>query len=345
MAHTLPAEWHEQSAILMTWPHKETDWLPWLEAIEQTYIEIISNILTFEPVVVACHDETIQQRVLGLFSDNKFPHKLHTFIAPCNDTWARDHGPITLIEDDSTLVLDYTFNAWGAKYHANLDDMITQQLIQQPFVNLADYQRQDLVLEGGSIESDGNGTVLTTEICLLNENRNPSMSKAQIEHALKSQLNMQQVIWLSAGHLPGDDTDAHIDTLARFSPDGIVYVTDDKPNSNAYAALKIMEQELKNARNVEGKPYRLYALPSPTPVLNDEGEPLPATYANFLIINGAVLVPTYNDANDEKALQVIQQAFPSHTIIGINCRTVIEQFGSLHCLTMQLPKGLIHVDQ
>lgn len=344
MTYKLPAEWHEQSAIQLTWPHSNTDWQPWLADIESTYVDIVNAITQFQPVVIACHDSSLEQAINKRFSTLNHPHRIKTFIAPCNDTWARDHGPITLVNDEGeTKVLDFTFNAWGAKYDANLDDQINLHLIQQPFVNLQQYQNVDFVLEGGSIESDGRGTLLTTEICLLNKNRNHQLSKQQIEDALKEVFHLDNVIWLSQGHLPGDDTDAHIDTLARFTPLGIAYVTCDDTSADAYTALETMEQELKVATDAEGKSYTLFPLPSPKPIYNDDGEPLPATYANFLVINGAVLVPTYGDEQDQVAINTMQSAFPEHKIIAINCRTVIEQYGSLHCLTMQLPKGLIHV--
>lgn len=343
MTFRLPAEWHPQSAIMLTWPHQGTDWQPWLTEIQNTYLNIIAQVSRFQSVVVACHDEQ-NKRFLGQqLNDLPLAHPVHLFIAPSDDTWARDHGPITLVNDQGeTKILDFTFNAWGDKYQANLDDKITQALIQQPFVQLQQYQNIDFVLEGGSIESDGRGSLLTTEICLLNPNRNPDLKKSDIEATLKTLFKVSNVIWLSQGHLPGDDTDAHIDTLARFTPTGIAYVTSEDHSDPSYAALKVMESELIAARDIDGQPYTLFPLPSPAPIMNVEGEPLPATYANFLIINQAVLVPTYQDRNDQLALDVLQRAFPEHQIIGIDCRTVIQQFGSLHCLTMQLPQGLIH---
>lgn len=343
MSYTLPAEWQPQSAIQLTWPHANTDWHPWLAEIETTYLEIVKAIVQFQHLVIACHDTNVQQHVIQMLSNSQIGmDNVHLFIAPCNDTWARDHGPITLInEQGDTKLLDFTFNAWGAKYQANDDDKITFNLIQQPFVHLQDYHKVDLVLEGGSIESDGQGTLLTTEICLLNENRNPTLSKSQIDEALKAWLGMSNIIWLQDGYLPGDDTDAHIDTLARFTPRGIAYVTNEDTKATNYAALKKMEQQLISAKNAKGQPYQLFPLPSPAPITNRHHEPLPATYANFLVINNAVLAPVYQDDNDDLALSILQQAFPEHQIIAIDCRTVIEQFGSLHCLTMQLPKGLI----
>lgn len=340
----LPAEWHTQSAVLLTWPHADTDWQPWLSQIEKTYGEIASAISRFQLVVIACHNKQIETSVLTQLANLEIDlTKIRTFIAPCNDTWARDHGPITITnEQGESCICDFTFNAWGNKYQANLDDLITTSLIQQEFCQLQNYRNIDLILEGGSIESDGRGTLLTTEKCLLNPNRTNELSKEELEQGLIEVLGVKQVHWLSHGYLPGDDTDAHIDTLARFSPDGIVYVSASENNNDEVSTeLNKMAAELAELTDVEGNKYQLYPLPMPKPVINQEGEPLPATYANYLIINGAVLVPTYNDEADQIALDVIAQAYPDREIIGIDCRTVIEQFGSLHCLTMQLPKDLI----
>lgn len=343
MPLSLPAEWHQQSAVLLTWPHADTDWQPWLADIETTYTQLVAAIIRFELVVIACHNKAVETSVLKQLSELELDlSRVRTFIAPCNDTWARDHGPITITnEQGQHCICDFTFNAWGDKYQSSLDDLITTHLIQQEFCQLQQYQNIDLILEGGSIESDGRGSLLTTEICLLNPNRNNDMDKAQLEQALIEVLGVEQVLWLQYGHLPGDDTDAHIDTLARFSPDGIVYVSANSESDEHFDQLSKMEQEIAALKDAEGQAYQLYPLPMPAPIHNQQGEPLPATYANYLVINGAVLVPVYNDAQDDNALAVIARAYPGREIIAIDCRTVIEQFGSLHCLTMQLPKDLI----
>ena len=343
MSLSLPAEWDKQSAILLTWPHSETDWKPWLQKIEQTYGEITAAISRFQIVVIACHNKQIETSVLTQLSNLEVDlTKIRTFIAPCNDTWARDHGPITLTNPQGdSCICDFTFNAWGNKYQANLDDLITTSLIQQPFCQLQNYRNIDLVLEGGSIESDGNGTLLTTEKCLLNSNRCNELSKDELEQALIEVLGVKQVHWLKYGYLPGDDTDAHIDTLARFCPNGIVFVAPSEETNQVNSELTQMVDEISNLRDIDGKLYQQYPLPIPKAIYNEDNEPLPATYANYLVINGAILVPTYQDENDQVALNVIAKAYPDREIIGIDCRTVIEQFGSLHCLTMQLPQELI----
>lgn len=344
MAYTLPAEWAKQSAIMLTWPHQETDWSPFLSDIESVYMQLAKHITEQQLLVLACHNESIKLHVNELLKNADINlEKVRWFIAPCNDTWARDHGPLTLTDEDgNTQLLDFTFNAWGAKYESNFDNDITSHLVQQDFCRPTLSSKHSLILEGGSIESDGNGTLLTTTKCLLNPNRNAHLSQHQIEQELKTALGMDKVIWLEHGHLAGDDTDAHVDTLARFAPEGIVYVQCTDKNDPHYIALNKMEQQLVKATDKDNTPYTLFPLPMPNAKVDDNGELLPATYANYLIINNAVLVPTYNDENDETALRIIGLAHPKRIIIGVDCSTVIKQFGSLHCLTMQIPADVIH---
>ena len=343
MSFYLPAEWHPQSAVQLTWPHQTTDWAPILEDILQVYLHLSKHITERQLLLVSFHNDEVKQDAEQRLSDFGVDlTRVRSFVAPSNDTWARDHGPITLIDNNGDAkVLDFNFNAWGSKYESNFDDQITMQLIQQPFVEFSGYENIDMVLEGGSIESDGHGTLLTTEKCLLNENRNPDMSKDEIEAALKQVFDAKRVLWLQHGFLSGDDTDAHIDTLARLAPQGIVYVSCTDPSDPHYDELKAMEAELERFTDNNGQSYTLFPLPWPKPIFDDDGSPLPATYANYLIINDAVLVPTYNDENDATALEIIGRAHPNRDIIGVDCTAVIKQFGSLHCLTMQLPKGLI----
>ncbi len=344
MSFYLPAEWHPQSAVQLTWPHQTTDWAPILADILQVYLHLSKHITERQLLLVSFHNDEVKQDAEQRLSDFGVDlTRVRSFVAPSNDTWARDHGPITLIDNNGDAkVLDFNFNAWGSKYESNFDDQITMQLIQQPFVEFSGYQNIDMVLEGGSIESDGHGTLLTTEKCLLNENRNPDMSKGEIEAALKQVFDAKRVLWLQHGFLAGDDTDAHIDTLARLAPQGIVYVSCTDPSDPHYDELKAMEAELERFTDNNGQAYTLFPLPWPKPIFGDDGSPLPATYANYLIINDAVLVPTYNDENDATALEIIGRAHPNRDIIGVDCTAVIKQFGSLHCLTMQLPKGLIN---
>ena len=259
---------------------------------------------------------------------------------PTNDTWARDHGFISLVDDQGhRRLLDYRFNGWGEKFPADLDNAINRQLYDQGRLQGEYTDCLDFVLEGGSIESDGKGTVFTTSCCLLAPHRNQPMTKAEIEERLKHDLHVQRVLWIDHGELIGDDTDGHIDTLVRICPDDtLLYIGCDDPQEAHYEALRLMEEQLQTFRTLEGQPYRLLKLPLPRAIIF-EGERLPATYANFLVINGAVLCPTYNQPDlDAIALEQIGKAFPDREIIGIDCLSIIKQHGSLHCCTMQYPR-------
>ena len=343
MSYRLPAEWEAQDAVMLTWPHGDTDWRPFLTEVNKTYVEIATAITARQQLVLVFHSEELQQQILSLLSDaNVDLAKVHCVIANTNDTWARDHGPISVYQDEKLVALDFTFTGWGNKYAANFDNEINSHVFANLLNADASSQKVALVLEGGGIESDGQGTLLTTSECLLNENRNPELSKQDIEAQLADLFGTRHFLWLNNGYLAGDDTDSHIDTLARLAPnDAIVYVGCDDASDEHYDALFAMKQELAEFKTQQGTPYTLHELPWPTAKFSVDGDRLPATYANYLIINGAVLVPTYQDVNDEKALEVIQQAHPEHKVIGIDCLSLIQQFGSLHCITMQLPNGFL----
>ena len=250
-----------------------------------------------------------------------------------NDTWARDHGFITVEEFDGTKVLlDFQFNGWGQKFAAELDNQINRHLYEQGLVEGRYESHLDFVLEGGSIESDGRGTIFTTRCCLMAPHRNQPLTQQQIDERLKQYLGAERVVWLEHGSLIGDDTDGHIDTLVRICPDDtIIYTGGDGDHPD----LDAMERELQTLRTLDGRPYRLLKLPLPRPIY-DDGDRLPATYANYLVVNGAVLVPTYNQPDlDQEAMRVVGLAYPDREIVGIDCRPVIRQHGSLHCCTMQ----------
>jgi len=261
--------------------------------------------------------------------------------AKSNDTWARDFGPITLLSDEvpSPFLLDYKFNGWGLKFASDKDNLITRELYGSGVLHGNLINKLSFVLEGGSIESDGNGTILTTSNCLLSPNRNGGLSKKEIEHQLLTDFNADRILWLDYGYLAGDDTDSHIDTLARFAPnDTILYVKSYIPEDEHNDALSAMERQLREFRTLDGKPYKLIGLPLPEPISDENGKRFPATYANFLIFNNAVLMPTYSQKeNDMLAEKILREAFPGHQIIPIDCRALIRQHGSLHCMTMQLP--------
>ena len=333
----LPAEWEAQSAILLAWPHENTPWAPHLEEVRHTYFEIIKTILKFEPVILVTPDMIQTQ----LIRRNITSKKLFIYEIPGNDTWARDFGPITVFRDGKPALMDFTFNGWGCKYPAEKDNMISANLHKLGIFGKTKLESVSFVLEGGSIESDGSGTILASTKCLLNPNRNRGLSKRQIEEKLEALLGAKRILWLEHGYIEGDDTDSHIDTLARFANENtIIHVACDNTNDVHYRELKLMEKDLKSLRTVSGRPYRLVSLPWPDAKYDDEGHRLSATYANFLIMNDAVLVPTYRDRKDSTALKSVQDAFPDRKIIGINCLPLIRQHGSLHCVTMQLPSGV-----
>jgi agmatine deiminase len=340
MKRRLPAEWEEQDGVLLAWPHAESDWQPVLHLVEPVFIEIARQISLVEQVVVVApgyHDVQLRLAKAGAKMANVRLHGIGT-----NDTWARDFGPITVLEEGRPKILDFGFNGWGLKFAANLDNLITGRLHHAGAFGATPFATVGLILEGGSIESDGAGTILTTAQCLLSPNRNPPMSREAIEAALAGLLGADRFLWLENGFLAGDDTDSHVDTLARLAPnDTIAYVACDDPADEHYQALKAMEKELQGFRTRGGGPYRLLPLPWPRAVFDEEGNRLPATYANFLVINGAVLVPTYRDENDGTALTTMATAFPGRRIIGIDCTPLILQHGSLHCVTMQIPKGVL----
>ena len=313
-AYRLPAEWEPQSGVQLTWPHAKTDWAPMLSEVTKTYEEMAREIRRREPLLI-----------VG---------------PPTNDTWARDHGFISLVP---SLLLDFCFNGWGEKFPAQQDNAINRRLYEDGSVKGEYVDHLDFVLEGGSIESDGKGTIFTTSCCLLAPHRNQPLTKEQIEERLKEYLYADRVLWIDHGQLTGDDTDGHIDTLVRIAPDDtLLYVGCDDPQDEQYEGLRLMEEQLRTFRTIDGKPYTLKKLPMPRPIFDEDGQRLPATYANFLIINGAVLCPTYAQPDlDAEALHIIGEAFPDREIVGIDCHSLIKQHGSLHCCTMQFPIGVL----
>ncbi len=339
----LPPEWALQSAVQLTWPHAGSDWAPILHEVEPVFVAIAAAIARFEQVVIACHDAAVRAHVAGLLRGARVPETgTRLYTAPANDSWARDHGPIAVLCRDQATLLDFGFNGWGGKYPYDLDNRITRALHSQGAFGNTPIERVNLILEGGSIEVDGQGTLLTTERCLLAPTRNPRHTRAQIEKELAELLGLTRFLWLKNGTLAGDDTDSHIDTLARLcDPNTIAYVTCDDPADEHYAELKAMEAELGAFRTAAGQPYRLVPLPWPGAKFDEHGARMPATYANFLIINDAVLVPTYEDPADRVALDRLRDCFPGRAVIGIDCLPLIAQHGSLHCVTMQIPAGVL----
>jgi agmatine/peptidylarginine deiminase len=335
-----PAEWEPQSAVMVAWPHGGTDWAPRLESVEATYVGLVAAIARFQPVLVCVADAALRERASGLLASAGAALDRITFlVVEYDDTWLRDSGPITLLEGSGFLLLDFHFTAWGGKFEAGQDDQLVARLHASGKLRAARHQRVDFALEGGAIETDGAGTLLSTWRCL--HERHPDLGRTEITDALQSALAQRRTLWLEYGYLEGDDTDAHIDTLARFAAaDAIVFQGCDDPADAHFPELQAMAAEIAKLRTAQGQPYRLFPLPWAKPVL-DAGRRLAASYANFLIINGAVLMPAYGDAADAPAAAVLARAFPGREIVPIDCRPLIWQNGSLHCVTMQLPEGLL----
>lgn len=339
----LPAEWEPQDAVLLTWPHKNSPWDWILDDVVELYEALATVISDFADVIIAIPEDQVEDVRKRLEVMGAPLEYIHFYPCDSNDCWARDHGPLTVETPEGFKLLDFTFNGWGNKFPHDLDDQISRKLFAQNAFPCAQLESHEWVLEGGSIEVDGEGTLLTTSSCLLNKNRNPDLTKEEIEARLKSAFGVQKINWLDHGYLVGDDTDSHIDTLARLCPNNtIVYTACDDENDEHYSELKNMEAQLKTFTNSAGQAYRLLPLPWAGTVLGEESdERLPSTYANFLIVNEAVLVPIYNLPTDEDALEVISQAFPGYEVFGIPCSALIEQGGSLHCITMQIPEGVL----
>ncbi len=338
----LPAEWEPQSGLLLTWPHPQSDWHPFLQEIEPVYVDIVRQCVSRQTVIISCLDEAHLSHVHNLLQrDGVSPANYQIYIAASNDSWTRDHGPITVLQDGQPTLLDFTFNGWGNKYPATLDNAITRTLHRQQAFGNTPLKSLEFILEGGSLETDGLGTLLTTTSCLLSPQRNPKLDKAAIENKLNEYLGVERIIWFEHGQLLGDDTDGHIDTLVRFAdPETLLYATSDDRNDPNYTALKKLQAEIQETRQRDGRPYRLISLPSPV-IRNPAGEMLPASYANFLFINGAVLIPHYSVEDDKLALEIFQRTFHDRAVIPVNCQPIINQYGSLHCITMQLPQGVI----
>ena len=336
-----PAEWEAQSGVLIAWPTADTDWADRLGQVEETYIALVAAAVRFEPVLICVADDDVETYAeMRLRSNRVDMARVRFTTAAYDDTWLRDSGPITLARADGRFqLLDFRFTGWGGKFDANLDDQLVGALAEADVFDNADVRSIDFALEGGGIETDGQGTLLTTWKCL--HERHPTRDRESLSADLALWLQQDRVLWLDHGYLEGDDTDAHIDTLARFaSPDSIVYQACDDATDSHHAELRAMGEELAALRTVAGEPYRLFPLPWPQPVL-DEGRRLAASYANFLIVNGAVLMPAYGDPADEAARDVLAAAFPEREIVQVPCRSLIWQNGSLHCITMQLPAGLL----
>jgi agmatine/peptidylarginine deiminase len=340
-----PAEWEKQSAVLIAWPHSTGDFSSRLGAVEKTYCFIAATISRYEHLIIVCRDESHQQhiqRLLMQVSEDKGDNNIHFIQAKVNDIWVRDTVFLTVENNGYLELRNFRFNGWGEKYPYQNDNALNHNLLNSKFFQDRVYVDIDFILEGGSVESDGINTLMTTRQCLLNPNRNKGLAQHEIERQLSGHLGATRILWMDQENLSGDDTDAHIDTLARFcSADTIAYTSCEDVRDSHYAGLKNMEAQLQAFRTQSGAAYQLIPLPVPKPIYDEEGQRLPANYSNFLIINNAVMVPVYDDPNDDVALQRLAGCFPQHKIIATPCRPLVHQYGSLHCMTMQFPEGVL----
>ncbi|MFI4957618.1 MAG: agmatine/peptidylarginine deiminase [Lysobacterales bacterium] len=342
----LPAEWEPQAAVLIAWPHAGTDWAERLAAVETTYVALAAAVIRFQPLIIVVADAALQARVeaqlLGAHVDLA---RIRFVELPYDDTWLRDSGPITLKGGDAAgsrpyfQLTDFRFTGWGGKFGAEQDDALIAGLVDAGVFGHAAHKRIDWALEGGGIESDGAGSVLTTWRCLVH--RHPEQSREAMSTILRESLHAMRVLWLDYGYREGDDTDAHIDTLARFAPgERIVFQSCEDARDPHHDELQRMGVELAALRTADGRPYQLYPLPWAKPIL-DEGRRLAASYANYLIVNGAVLVPAYGDQADDEAARIIGTAHPGREIVQVPCRPLIALHGSLPGITMLLPAGIV----
>jgi agmatine/peptidylarginine deiminase len=332
-----PAEWEPQSAVLIAWPHETGDFIH-LDEVEASYRFIAETISQYEKLFIVCRDDAHESRIRGLIDHN---HNIAFIHARVNDIWVRDTVFLTVEEEGMPVLLNLRFNGWGGKYAHEHDDALNRNLLAAALFHGVKTRDEDFILEGGSVESDGKDTIMTTRQCLLNPNRNKGLTKHEIERQLGLIFGASRVIWIDQPNLPGDDTDAHIDTLARFcNAHTIAYTASDDEGNPLHDTLKNMESQLQALRTHSNKPYHLVPLPLPKPVFDEDGRPLPANYSNFLIINEAVMVPVYDDPMDAVALERLAGCFPDRKIIPTPCRPLVHQYGSLHCMTMQFPAAV-----
>jgi agmatine/peptidylarginine deiminase len=358
-----PAEWEPQSAVLVAWPHAGTDWAGRLADVEETYIALVAAITRFQRVLVCVADDDVETYAEMRLRSNRVDMDRVRFVTvPYDDTWLRDSGPITLVAEDGPQatpsppgresmpmqradeagaafrLLDFRFTGWGGKYEGGRDDRLVETLHARGLFGHATHRRIDWALEGGAIEVDGKGSLLTTWRCL--HQRHPQMSRTEMDALLRDAFAVERVLWLEHGYLEGDDTDAHIDTLARYAPDdAIVLQTCDDPADPHHAELSRMREEIAALRTLDGRPYRLHELPWARAIV-DGGRRLAASYANYLVVDGGVVMPAYGDPSDATAARVIAAAHPGREVVAVDARELIWQNGSVHCLTMQLPAGV-----
>ncbi|MCF2949015.1 agmatine deiminase family protein [Paraglaciecola aquimarina] len=326
-------EWVKQEAILLAWPDHQTDWRPWLNEVQNVYCDIIKNLMRSDVGVILLIRQSEVETCKKKLPANA---KVLLVTADYNDTWIRDYGFLTTSRQGVMIPLDFTFNGWGKKFNANKDNRINQNVLAS--LCQQNIESVNLILEGGAIEIDQDGTLLSTQLCLLNSKRNGDLTIAEYKAQFSNQLGSKRNVVFEHGHLEGDDTDGHIDTLVRFTPNQALVVQSafNRPDDSHYASLVALVEECHQAF----PQYKVFELPLPF-IKNAEGDRLPASYANFLISNEQILCPVYQQPEDKLALDIMQQAYPQYKIVPINCLPLIQQFGSLHCISMQIPVGTL----
>lgn len=338
LGYSMPAEWAPHRATWLSWPHNRETWPTYLEKVREVWVQMICALAPHEKVYLLVNDEAAEHDVRNRLAQAKAGLENVTFLRiPSVDVWMRDYGPTFVARKTSENPLafnDWIFNGWGGKYKAyEEDDGVARVIAERLKVPVFDHQ---LILEGGSIEVNGAGTCLTTEQCLLNKNRNPHLNRGDIEAFLKGSLGVKHIIWLGEG-IVGDDTDGHIDDIARFvDARTVVAILESDSKDENYGFLRDNYQRLQSARDQDGAKLNIITLPCPRPVYYEESR-LPASYANFYIANEVVLVPIFDDPNDKTALGILQECFPSRKVIGLRCNEVVAGLGALHCVTQQEP--------
>lgn len=335
----LPAEWAPQSAVLFVWPRQWGDWGKQLPGARTSLAQAVAAVAKTQTVILVAPDDESQDSIQAHPALAQVRHNVCISVIAADDVWIRDFGPLTVFESGRRQFLDYRFNGWGAKYPAAQDDLVTQTLSKRGALGDGQYRQRDYVLEGGAIDSNGAGTLLITRRCLLDAARNPGDNEQEWNIRLRSDLGIHTVHWLQNGYLQGDDTDGHVDTLARFvAEDTIAYQACYDAADGHYKPLQAMAAELALLRQQNGQPYKLHPLPLPQAQYDEDGRRLPAGYANFLIANNVVLIPQYNDPADAEALRIISGFFPGRAGYGIDCQPLIRQNGAIHCAAMQIPE-------
>ena len=342
----LPAEWEPQSAVQLTWPHDQGDWEQNLQPARDCFTRIATVLSQQQTVLIVAREEAERVTISSdLVRAGANMPACRFAIAPSDDSWARDHSPLTVIDGDGPRLLKFEFNGWGGRYRAERDNQLPAVLQAQGIVGDTPMSSTNIVLEGGAVECDGAGHFLLRSSCIVDDKRNPGLDRAAMAAVFERWLGAQHIHWLDVGDLEGDDTDGHIDTLARFAPSGaILHQSCEDPNDSHHAVLAAMADSLAGLSDSDGLPRELIPLPLPRPIRDSDGRRMPGGYANFLVANQQVLVPVYDDPADEVAVARIEQAFPEHQVRPVDCRALVRQGGSLHCVTMQYPDGVVPAD-